>query len=241
MPQPSIRSRLGEAVQRPSLYDLFVLFKDARQEVIRECGIQVVLDVGANAGQYAMRLREDGYAGRIISFEPIREVHEALAASAAHDDLWETRNLALGADSGLAILNISENTYSSSFFPIADIHVDAAREAAFIRTEQVDRARLDSIDIPTDEPILLKMDVQGYEPEVIRGAGRLLENVAALEVEMSLVPIYHGQELAPEVCRLLRQKSFVPVAIDNAFWHPRTREILAIDGLFRRITADGAE
>jgi FkbM family methyltransferase len=225
---------------RSSLYDLVVLFKDTRQEVIRECGIRVVLDVGANAGQYAKRLREDGYDGRIISFEPIREVHAALAAAAARDPLWETRNLALGAESGRAVLNISENTYSSSFFPIADIHVDAAGDAAFIGTEEVDRARLDALDIPTDEPILLKMDVQGYEPEVIRGAGLLLGRVAAVEAEMSLVPIYHGQELAPEVCRLLRRKSFVPVALDNAFWHPRTREILAIDGLFRRITSHGA-
>ena len=217
-----------------------MLFKDARQELIRECGIRVVLDVGANAGQYATRLREDGYDGRIISFEPIREVHAALAAAAAHDPLWETRNLALGAESGRAVLNISENTYSSSFFPIADIHVDAAAEAAFVGTEEVERARLDSLDIPTDEPILLKMDVQGYEPEVIRGAGLLLTRVAAVEAEMSLVPIYHGQELAPEVCKLLRQKSFVPVALDNAFWHPETQEILAIDGLFRRIASHGA-
>jgi len=90
---------------------------------------------------------------------------------------------------------------------------------------------LDSFEF-SEVPILLKMDVQAYEPYVIRGATRLLRSITLVEAELSLVPLYTGQDLAPQVCAQLRQHGFFPVAIDAAFSSPDTGEILAIDALF---------
>jgi FkbM family methyltransferase len=207
----------------------------ARLDLIGELGVSLVLDVGANAGQYASRLRTDGYTGEIISFEPLHDAFARLEDTASDDPRWQARRLGLTERNGRAELNVSANSYSSSLLPISEMCIEAAPDAAFIRTEEVEMATLDSLDLP-DRPTLLKIDVQGYEPQVIRGARRLLSRVVLLELELSLVSLYEGQELAPEVCELVRETGFVPVALDVAFSHPVTREILQLDVLFRRVS-----
>ena len=77
--------------------------------------IDTVLDVGANIGQFAQRIRSHGYDGRIISFEPVSSVYETLINAARSDPLWETRQLALGDCSGSKLINISKSTVYSSF------------------------------------------------------------------------------------------------------------------------------
>jgi FkbM family methyltransferase len=200
-----------------------------------EAGVSLVLDVGANEGQYATALRASGYRGDIVSFEPLRDPYARLRRTAADDPRWETKNLALGRKPARVPMHISANSYSSSLLPITDLCVEAAPDAAYVAVEEVEVVTLDSLDLPEGVPILLKADVQGYEPEVLRGATRLLSRVAALELELSLVPLYAGQELAHEVCALVRRAGFVPVALGNPFRHSATGEILSIDGLFRRV------
>lgn len=208
--------------------------KDERNRLLTDAGVSLVLDIGANEGQYATGLREDGYAGEIISFEPIGDAYERLRRAAAHDARWQTRNAALGEHAGRATLNVSANSYSSSLLSITGACLDAAPDAAYFRTEDVEVVTLDSIDVPENVPILLKADVQGYESEVLRGGRRLLGRVELLELELSLVPLYSGQELAHQVCALVRSVGFVPVAVGNPFCHPETGEILSLDGLFQR-------
>jgi FkbM family methyltransferase len=203
--------------------------------LITDAGVSTVLDVGANEGQYAQALRASGYGGRIVSFEPLRDAFERLRSAAAHDLRWDTRNVAVGDRAARLSMNISANSYSSSLLPITRRCVDAAPDAAYVGSEEIEVVTLDSQNLPTDDPILLKADVQGYEPQVLRGASRLLSHVALLELELSLVPLYAGQELAHEVCVLVRAAGFVPVAVGNPFLHPATREILSLDALFRKV------
>lgn len=196
--------------------------------------MEVVLDVGANAGQYASRLRDDGYEGVIVSFEPLAEAYELLERAAADDPKWHTMHVALAEEQGTATIHVSANSYSSSFLPIHHRHVHAAPEAAYVGTELVDITTLDALPLPPGTT-MLKMDVQGTEPSVLRGAHELLRRVVAVEAEMSLVPIYDGQDLAPAVCQQLRDEGFVPVAFGVAFTEPTTGEILCLDGLFARV------
>jgi FkbM family methyltransferase len=208
--------------------------KDVRLRLLRERKVEVVLDVGANAGQYAGRLRDDGYEGVIVSFEPLAEAYERLESASADDPTWHTMRVALAAEPGTATIHVSANSYSSSFLPIEDRHVHAAPDAAYVGTELVDVVTLDRLALPPGVT-MLKMDVQGTEPSVLRGARELLSRVVAVEAELSLVPIYEGQDLAPTVCQQLRDAGFVPVAFDIAFTEPTTGEILCVDGLFARV------
>ncbi|MBA2742295.1 MAG: FkbM family methyltransferase [Actinobacteria bacterium] len=209
--------------------------REDRVRLIEERGVTVVLDVGANAGQYASRLRKDGYMGTIVSFEPLRDAFERLRAAAADDPAWHTLNIALGEAPAVATMNVSANSYSSSFLPIATATVDAAPDAAYIGVEDVSVTALDLLTLP-DGRKMLKADVQGAEPLVLRGARALLPTVELVELEMSLVPIYEGQVLAPAVCAMMRERGFAPVALEASFTHPDTGEILQIDGIFANVS-----
>jgi FkbM family methyltransferase len=208
--------------------------RDDRLRLIRERGVTVVLDVGANAGQWARRLREDGYPGTIISFEPLREAYEQLRAVAAEDRDWDTRRTAVGELSGLATINVSANSYSSSFLPIMRATLDAAPDAAYVSQEEVAITRLDLLDRPSGRK-MVKADVQGTEAAVIRGAQDLLPEVQLVELEMSLVPLYAGQELAPAICSMMRAAGFAPVALEASWTDPQTGEILCVDGIFANV------
>ena len=205
--------------------------REDRARLIDERGVTVVIDVGANAGQYARRLREDGYAGTIISFEPLRDAYELLCAASADDPAWHALNVALGDAPAVATINVSANSFSSSFLPISNRTVDAAPDAAYIGVEDVSVTALDLLALPPGRK-MLKADVQGAEPSVLRGARALLPTVELVELEMSLVPMYEGQELAPAVCAMMRERGFVPVALEAGLTHPETGEILEIDGIF---------
>jgi FkbM family methyltransferase len=207
--------------------------KDTRLRLLKEREVSLVLDVGANAGQYATRLRADGYRGRIISFEPLGAPYARLEAFAADDPNWETRRIALGAAAARKTINVSENSYSSSLLPICDVTVTAAPDARYVEEEEVEVVTLDSLDIPARRNFL-KIDVQGYELQVLRGANESLQRVLAVELELSLVPLYAGQALAPEICAFLREHGFVPLALEPEFSDPTTGELLQVNGLFVR-------
>jgi FkbM family methyltransferase len=197
-------------------------------------GTARVLDVGANEGQYARRLRADGYLGELVSFEPGLSAYTKLEQTASADPAWHTVRAALADRVGSATLNVSANSYSSSLLPISTVHTTAAPDAAYVETEAVEVTTLDTLEF-SPAPTYLKIDVQGYEPQVLRGSDRLLEHVIAVELEMSLVPLYEGQDLAADVCVMLRNRGFVPVAFQTAFTDPKTAEILAVDALFARV------
>ena len=83
------------------------------QWVFRRLAINCVLDVGANRGQFAKRLRLAGYTGRIVSYEPVAEHHGALTEAAADDPAWFVNPWALGDQNGTAEINVVPGTMSS--------------------------------------------------------------------------------------------------------------------------------
>jgi FkbM family methyltransferase len=195
--------------------------------------VDIVLDVGANTGQYASRLRAQGYRGQIVSFEPLVDAYAQLEAAASEDPLWLTFNVALGDMNAQAVIHVSENSYPSSLLPLTERCRSASPDVAYVSDQAITMAKLDDLVVP-EGLALLKIDVQGTEDAVIRGAHETLRRVVAVEIELSLVSLYRGQKLAHEMCAMLRTKGFVPVALENAFADPATNEVLQIDCLFRR-------
>jgi len=205
--------------------------------LLRKQGINLVLDVGANTGQFASELRGLGYRGRIISFEPLGSAYSVLSAKAASDPLWTIAERgAVGAENSSIEIHESGNSYSSSVLPILSSHVEAAPDSAYVSTEMVPVRRLDDLWTPAaDDRVLLKIDVQGYEAYVLSGAPRTLANCSALITEMSVVPLYEGQTLAKELWDRLVEEGFEVWSLEPMFREPGSGKMLQMDGFFYRM------
>lgn len=173
-------------------------FYALRSRIFQKLGVDLLIDVGANAGQYVRDVRP-GFSGPIISFEPTVKAFQSLSRRAQGDPLWKCQNLALGAETGSATIQVSSNDVFSSFLPISAYGRKLFdKETLTQRTETVRVERLDQV-LPVMFPewrtsrIYLKVDTQGSDIHVIRGASGILSQVVALQMEISLLPIYQDQ------------------------------------------------
>jgi FkbM family methyltransferase len=207
-----------------------------RIEVIRATNTSVVVDVGAGSGQFVGRLRAAGYDGRIVSFEPVAQAFARVQGRAADDPALSCLQIALGDHDGEAVINRSGNIWSSSLLPMTDRHQTAAPDSAYVGDEPVRLARLDSLDVVRpDDRVYLKIDVQGTEGAVLEGAAGVIDRVVAVELELSLVELYEGQQLLPSLHEQMRSNGFALVWLGEAvFRDPASDEILAVDGIFVR-------
>lgn len=209
---------------------------EARRRALSAFRIDLVLDVGANVGQYGSELRGGGYKGRIVSFEPLVEAHARLGKRLVGDVLWQSRNVALGSVDGESQIMEARNSVSSSLLPVTNISTQANSETEQTGRSTVPVRRLDSLlpeVAPAEARILLKVDTQGYELEVLRGAEDSLKRVDVVECELSLREVYKGQPLFYEISRHLYERNFCAVWIERGFQGP-SRDILQVDALFVR-------
>jgi FkbM family methyltransferase len=199
--------------------------------------IDLLIDIGANKGQYALSRRRSGYRGEILSFEPLHAAHAKLLALAQEDKNWTVADrMALGDRSGEVEINVAQNSASSSLLPMLDAHLAAAPHSRYIAREIVPLCRLDDVLGSTVDgrKIFLKLDVQGFERSVLNGAERTLGASSALQLEMSLLPLYQGETLMPEMQQLLRSKGFVLWDLQPGFRDPVTGRLLQVDAVFAK-------
>ena len=146
--------------------------------VLERFGVSAVLDVGANAGQYGTALREWGYAGRIVSFEPLAEAHRRLERRAAADPAWRVApRMALGDRDGEVEIEVSAESDMSSLLPQTDLLRRISPSSRVVGRETVPIRRLDGVVndyVEADDGMFLKIDTQGFEAQVLAGARRLL-------------------------------------------------------------------
>jgi len=206
--------------------------------LLREAGIDLVLDVGANAGQYAAGLRLLGYRGRIVSFEPLSTAHAQLSRVARRGEGWEVApRMALGDADGTVNIHLAGNSVSSSILDMLPAHERAAPGSAYVAAETVPVRRLDGVAgeyIAGARRVLLKIDTQGYEDRVLTGAAGVLDRIMAIQTELSLVPLYAGQVLFDEMRRRIEAQGFELHAVFPGYVDERTGQTLQLDGFFRR-------
>ena len=197
-----------------------------------------IFDVGANVGQYGLSLRKCGFMGRIVSFEAIPSVHARLGTVAAGDRDWVVAPCcALGRVHGEARINVAGNSVSSSLLPMQDAHLKAAPDSTYIASETVRVERLDDIArslLPKEGTVLLKIDTQGYEEEVLAGANWVLEAVSAMQLEVSLAPLYQGAPSLRRILELCEGLGFRLHGLIPGFYEEKSGRLLQLDGLFLR-------
>jgi FkbM family methyltransferase len=205
-----------------------------RKALLAACGIDLIVDVGANDGEYAVSVRRLGYTGRIVSFEPLPDAAAALRARHAHDRRWTSRELALGDSSGMAQLRVAGNSASSSFLPMLPSHERHAPESAVVGTVTVRVATLDEL---ADEVIgqasrpFLKLDTQGFEHKVLDGARATIGRFAGIQMELSIEPLYEGAPGYIDMLRRMTELGLVVMGIEPGFSDRETGRLLQFDVL----------
>ncbi len=205
---------------------------------LRHHGVQAVIDIGANTGQFAKELLKAGFTGKVLSLEPLTEAHERLASNSRRWRNWIIGPaVAIGSSNQQAEFYISENRVSSSLLPVLETHVSAAPESTTIATAAVTVRRLDELlaDMDfSDDDLFLKIDTQGTERDVLEGASNILSRVVGLKVEMSLTLLYDKQRLYSEVDAYIRNLGFTLWDIVPGFRDPGTARLLQFDGIYFR-------
>lgn len=210
---------------------------------LRKLGIDLVLDVGANEGQFASAIRSFGYSGRIVSFEPLSSAHGRLVRASKRDPRWEVHpRCALGDYDGEVMINVSNYSVSSSILEMSPLHLEAEPRSHNLGQEKVDIFRLDSLLPPYlagSRNRFLKIDTQGFEWQVLHGGEGSLSAFTGILCELSLVALYQGQRLWLEIIEHLRQKGFGLYALQPGFVHPLDGRTLQVNAIFCRPETGG--
>jgi len=206
--------------------------------MLRTHNVNLIFDVGANAGQFGVLLRKIGFDGKIISFEPLSDARESLQNISRNDPLWQIAlQTAIGEENGEIEIQIAGNSQSSSVLDMLDTHVRAAPDSKYIGKEKVALRTLDSIApdyMDSNSIAFIKIDTQGYETQVMNGAKKLMSQIVGLQVEISLVPLYKGQCLFDEMLKKLKNDGFELWSISTVFSDPNTAQLLQVDATFFR-------
>lgn len=238
----SVGQRLKEparsAFQRLG-YDLVPLERDethVTRYLLEHFAIQQLVDVGANQGQFAKRMRGLGFRGEIISFEPGAEAFALLARRVRSDAAWTAHKLAVGSVPGVRTLQVSENSVSSSLLDVREVHLAAEEASRAAHVEPVKVVRLDDAlgisPARTDAQPLsrwLKVDTQGYEAEVLAGAPELLSQATVVQLELSFAELYAEQADFFDLLLTLRRAGLEIFDMVPGFREPRTGRLLQSD------------
>lgn len=199
----------------------------------------LVLDVGANIGQFGDQLFRAGFVGTLISFEAIPQVHQRLVCHAQNSNKsWLVAPCAaLGSKRGEIQMNISANSVSSSVLSMTGTHLDAAPKSHYIGSQIVNIERLDELAagyLGPNAKVMIKVDTQGYEMEVLKGATGLWSRTVALQLELSLSRLYDQAPTFEQMVAFTASHGFEVFGFAPGFRDPGSGRTLQVDGFFVR-------
>ncbi len=199
-----------------------------------------VVDIGANVGQFSLLARALNPAARILAFEPLPAAAARYRRVFARDAGVTLFQAAVAPRRGSATMHVSAAPDSSSLLPITRRQVERFPGTREIGQTAVETGPLGHYlaraDLPP--PALLKIDVQGFELEVLRASAPLLDAFARVYVEASFEELYAGQALVAEVAGFLDEHGFEEVGRFNLALAPDGSPVQA-DFLFYRPSGPG--
>jgi FkbM family methyltransferase len=203
--------------------------------ILAGLGLETIVDIGANRGQFALCVRRLYPQAQIFSFEPLRKPASSWLRNFGNDARARLFNKAIAAQAGSATMSVSRWDVSSSLLPFAQ-----AQHDNFLLTEEASREVVETATLgecldehAIQDPALLKLDVQGYELVALQGCAALLDRFRYVYVEVSFIELYIGQALATEVIRFLLDRGFKVLCVANLSSGKSRRPIQA-DFLFSK-------
>lgn len=204
---------------------------------MKELNVKTILDIGANTGQFAATARNIFPNAGIYSFEPLPNCYAAIKENFKDDKNVTVFPFALGDKEEVVEINENDFSPSSSLLDMLDLHKEALPVTAKHHKISIQVKRLDDFEkeIVLQKPVLIKMDVQGYENKVIAGGEKILNDADFLIIELSFVPLYDKQPLFDDIYMLLKNKGFELRGCYNAFTNIKTGAVLQSDGFFVKV------
>jgi FkbM family methyltransferase len=201
---------------------------------LRQYDFASIIDIGANEGQFSDKMRLLFPDAFIYAFEPLPGVFSSLNRNFSGDPNFKSFNLGLGDQQGE--FEFSENEYSpsSSFLNLSQNHISNFEEAVKTNKVKVFVQTLDEVfqPITVRDPLLVKMDVQGFEDKVIGGGMETLSRAKLIICELSFVELYSGQALFENIYNKLSGLGFIYAGNIEQLRSPQTNQILQADGIF---------
>lgn len=195
--------------------------------------IDVVFDVGANTGQYVRALRNNGWQGRVVSFEPVAAAHARISAAAEGDPAWTVAPRgAVGAAAGEIDILVSPESDMSSALPLTATAHDRLKSTRPHATERVPVVTLEDAIARFARPgdaVFVKSDTQGFEDRVLDGLGEAASRVAGVQLELSLQPIYEGQPDHLTLLNRLDGMGLRPHLVIPGYWSRHYLRMLEYD------------
>ena len=226
-------ARLGKLAQAmcswrtaTALFGRGVLVGAEHRHVLRP-DLTMILDIGANRGQFALAARQWSPNARVVSFEPLLGPARIFRAVFGEDPKVRLHEVAIGPEQSECEIHVSAADDSSSLLPISSLQTSLFPGTREVATAKVRVAPLMAFIGPEDvaAPAMLKLDVQGYELEALRGCESLLDRFAYVYVECSFIELYQGQALADEVIAYLRGRGFWLCGVYNLAYDRQGRAI----------------
>lgn len=198
--------------------------------------LATILDIGANVGQFAITAKAAFPNAMIYSFEPLEDCYDLLLKRMEGTPGFVAFNLGLGNESGILQFEKNASTPSSSFRRLSSLQSRVFPHTSSSSQVEVRVARLDDLKerLVLQDPILMKMDCQGYEDQVIAGGTATVARASVLIVETSYQEFYLGQPLFAEIYQTLTDMHFVYKGALSQIYDPVSGEILQEDSVFTR-------
>lgn len=195
-----------------------------------------IIDVGANVGQFAIASAKFFPNTSVHSFEPLPDCVTQLQKNVKRLNNIKVYPFALGDSEDEVEFHVNEHSHSSSILPLADSHSKAFPNAQEKETISVKVSTLDDVfsSIELKSPVLLKLDVQGYEAQTLLGGLKTLQRVDYVILEASFKPMYEGEMVFMDIVRLMEEYGFSFLRPVGWLSHPKTGEILQMDALFMK-------
>lgn len=221
--------RLGYEINQklPSLAD----FLESRK-------VELLIDVGANYGQFGKKIRELGYQGRIISFEPTLAAFKKLTEASLGDPKWEVHKFALGPRRGKATINTGSNDSMSSFKTQTSAVEGTYYHLDDLAKEEVDVIPLDDLlDKIAGQNSFLKLDTQSYEQEIISSGPKVTQILSGIVMELPIVHLYENTWTFDEAIKYMRDRGFILAQMKHESYHQFDRQSLVeVNAIFRRVS-----
>lgn len=225
---------LGRRGNRMALLKYGVAASTEHDALLGSKTFDMVVDVGANKGQFSLATRHFQPNAKIVAFEPMRRAADIYRKVFEDDANVTLHQFAIGPSRGTTEMQLSCRDDSSSLLPISDLLPQTFPGTQAVGTEQVNVAPL--VDFLSPETIgkstLLKLDVQGYEREALISAEPLLDRFCFIYAEASFVPFYQGQAMASDLIFYLHEQGWRLVGFMNPCFDPRTGRAMQADFLF---------